>query len=282
MTYQVIIVPNGSVGDPNRVLSLLNSHRGTALVITQSKTWSATGVTFKERTGKNEGADFSILSCITTQKPSLIVLDHCFPDNNSDLLHDIYELMSKQSFLLVNVLHTDVAVQHPNVSRLLLASRIDFPLCQTAAHIERFSKHLGFIRLYDFLEMPPTNAPVELQVKTGVKESPAKESPTKTEPTQKIEYHFYKTLLASLQSFIDMELFHGFLKELVDERNKQDPVYNPLSNLNYITHLSHNGDSETLTPAMKNNYIRKIQPEIKNLLKNAPELLEKIRGFFVE
>ena len=83
-----------------------------------------------------------------------------------------------------------------------------------------------------------------------------------------------------------MELFHGFLKELVDERNKQDPVYNPLSNLNYITHLSHNGarflESETLTPAMKNNFIRKIQPEIKHLLKNAPELLEKIRGFFVE
>ena len=59
MTYQVIIVPNESVGDPNRVLSLINSHRGTALVITKSKTWSTTGVTIKERKGKNEGVDFS-------------------------------------------------------------------------------------------------------------------------------------------------------------------------------------------------------------------------------
>ena len=301
MTYQVILVPNGSVGNPDRILNLINSHIDTALVITQSKTTLSLKfpkVSFVERTKKDVILDCVILADIVAKKPSLIVLDHCFLDNNSDLLFEIYGLISKQPLLLVNVLHIDTSVQHPNVSRLILASRIDFPLCDVSTHVQKFSKHLGTIRLYEFLE--PSLPTQTVSTTISAEEIKAFTLKQTTKPCRKrisaesivsqnkIEYNFYKTLLASLQNLVDMELFHGFLAELMDEEIKRNadfhktPICLPLCNLNYMTNFYNRDRFGTFTPEMRDKYIQKIQPEIKDLLKNAPELLEKIQGFFVE
>lgn len=314
-TYQVLLTPNGSVGYPNCVLNLITHHYETTLVITHNKTELSSKffkVIFIERKENNEELDMDIMSCIAKNKPTLIILDHCFQDNNSDFLFDL--TYRKQSFLLVNILHTDTAIQYPNVSRLLLASRIDFPLCDAPNHIQQFSKHLESIHLYDFSEPPfyilPTNQPV-VQPKTDVRDFEEFKGTTKpfyrtikkntvettqpfpsvteknTESQYKIEYHFYKTLMASLQSIIDMELFHGFLMELLNEeinRNAdffKSPICLPLCNLDFLTNFYNKVRFETFTLDMKNKYIQQIQPEIKILLKNDPELLKKISGFFV-
>lgn len=288
MTYQVLLTPNGSVGYPNCVLNLITTHHDTTLVITHNKTELSSKfpkVIFIERKENNEEFDMDIMSCIAKNKPTLIILDHCFQDNNSDFLFDL--TYKKQSFLLVNLLHTETAIQYPNVSRLLLASRIDFPLCDAPTHIQQFSKHLESIHLYDFSETPfyiPTNQqPI---TENTVETTQPRAIEQNTESQYKIEYHFYKTL-ASLQSIIDMELFHGFLMELLEEESNRNadfsksPICLPLCNLDHLTHYYNRVRFETFTLDMKNKYIQQIQPEIKTLLKNDPELLKKISWFFV-
>ena len=112
----------------------------------------------------------------------------------------------------------------------------------------------------------------------------------KNDEINKAEFHFYKLLLESLHSVVDMELFHGFLAGIIKEKSEQNPDYSkdpeclPLLNLDFITNNYFNRNRlpniQLLTLELKYKYIDRIQPEIKILLSNAPELLERIRGFF--
>ena len=140
----------------------------------------------------------------------------------------------------------------------------------------------------DRFELEASTKPCIIMKELEETTKPLKE-PESVVSVNKIEYHFYKTLLDSIQGALDLELFAGFLWEIIEEKNNQDPSFaktkSPLTmsllDLEYMTRYNKDRYQKTFTMEMKNEYIQQIRPEIKILLKNAPELLEKIRGFFV-
>lgn len=296
---------------PFQIISLVNENPEKTVIITQSKTRVAIQcpkATVFERNWLGDTKQ-AIYAFIKEKKPTMIVLDNCFHENNCFFLDKMMEIKNQQGFNLVNILHIQTVLDLPELAKMSEAQQVDFPIHCVNFGIQKFLDFIPKFRFYDQTNIPPF-------VKTGDKEHEinlisakmAKKQldefelkqtikpyyiKNKTPPVvsiNKTEFHFYKLLLASLNTLVDMELFHGFLTEIIEEKRNYDteftnsPLCIPLLNLDYITQF-HNSqrfsESETLTPAMKNNYIRQIKPEINTLLKNDPILLEKICGFFV-